>query len=48
MIGLLLYYSPWGINLAPVVLSLFALTLISATAAILRENRIKKKMQPPD
>ena len=48
MVGLLLYYTPWGIGLAPVVLSLFTLTLISATAAVIREARIKRKVQTSD
>jgi hypothetical protein len=42
MIGLLLYYTPWGINLALTVLSLAALTLVFATAAVLRENQQRK------
>jgi hypothetical protein len=41
MIGLLLYYTPWGIGLTPVVLSLLALSLIFATVAIIRENQAK-------
>lgn len=41
IIGLLLNYTPWGIRLTPIVLSLFALTLISATVAIAREHQTK-------
>jgi hypothetical protein len=41
--GLLLNYTPWGITLTPTVLSLAALTLASATAAVLRENEQRKK-----
>jgi hypothetical protein len=41
IIGLILYYTPWGINLTPIVLSLFALTLIFATVAIAREHQTK-------
>jgi uncharacterized membrane protein len=37
MIGLLLYYSSWGINLISIVLSLLVLTLFFATVAIIRE-----------
>ena len=37
IVGLLLNYTPWGIRLTPITLSLTALTLIFATAAILRE-----------
>jgi hypothetical protein len=43
IIGLLLNYTPWGIRLTPLVLSLFALTLVFATAAVIRENQIKKQ-----
>jgi hypothetical protein len=39
MVGLLLNYTPWGINLIPSTLSLAALTLAFATAAILREHQ---------
>jgi small-conductance mechanosensitive channel len=40
IVGLMLNYTPWGINLAPIVLSLAALTLIFATVAIIREHQI--------
>jgi hypothetical protein len=39
--GLLLNYTPWGIRLTPIVLSLLALTIIFATAAIIRQHNIK-------
>ena len=39
MVGLLLNYTPWGIRLTPIVLSLVALTTIFATAAIIREHQ---------
>ena len=45
IIGLLLYYTPWGISLTPIVLSLLALTLVFATAAITREHQTKTKTQ---
>jgi len=45
IIGLLLNYTPWGIRLTPIVLSLLALTLVFATAAIIREHQSKTKMQ---
>jgi uncharacterized membrane protein len=32
IIGLILNYTPWGIRLAPITLSLLALTLVFATA----------------
>jgi len=43
MVGLLLNYTPWGIRLTPIVLSLFALTTIFATVAVVREHRTKIK-----
>jgi len=42
IIGLLVYYSPWGLDLSPIVLSLFVLTSVLATAALFKEYRIKK------
>jgi len=41
--GLLLNYTPWGIRLTPVTLSLLALTTVFATAAIIREHQTKQK-----
>ena len=41
IVGLLLNYTPWGIRLTPIVLSLLSLTTIFATAAIIREHRNK-------
>lgn len=43
IVGLLLYYTPWGIQLTPVVLSLTALTATFATAAVLRGHQIEIK-----
>lgn len=40
--GLLLNYTPWGIRLTPVTLSLLALTTVFATAAIIREHQTKQ------
>jgi len=37
IIGLLLNYSPWGIRLTPIVLSLLFVTLVFATVALMRE-----------
>ena len=37
--GLILNYTPWGIRLTPITLSLLALTIIFATAATLREHQ---------
>ena len=41
--GLLLNYTPWGIRVTPVTLSLLALTIAFATAAIIREHQAKIK-----
>ena len=41
IVGLILNYTPWGIRLTPVILSLLALTVAFATAAILREYQAK-------
>ncbi|MEM2704032.1 MAG: DUF1616 domain-containing protein [Candidatus Bathyarchaeia archaeon] len=46
MIGLLLNYTPWGIRLTPIVLSLLTLTVAFATAALLREYYISKAFRP--
>jgi uncharacterized membrane protein len=47
IVGLILNYTPWGITLTPIVLSLFALTLVFATAAVIREHQTKKKHEKP-
>jgi hypothetical protein len=39
--GLLLNYTPWGIRLTPVTLSLLALTLTLATVALLRKRQVE-------
>jgi hypothetical protein len=44
ILGLLLYYSPWGLDLATVVLSLLAFTSVFATAAVIREYQAKKRL----
>ena len=43
IIGLLLNYTPWGIRLTPVVLSLLTLTAVFATAGIIRERQSSKR-----
>ena len=43
IVGLLLNYTPWGIRVTPIVLSLFALTAVFATAAVIREHQTKIK-----
>jgi uncharacterized membrane protein len=40
MVGLILNYTSWGIRLMPITLSLTGLTVVFATAAILREYHI--------
>jgi uncharacterized membrane protein len=44
IVGLLLNYTPWGIRLTPIMLSLLGLTTIFATVAIVREyqNQLKQ------
>jgi hypothetical protein len=43
IIGLLLNYTPWGIRLTPIVLSLLVLTTIFATVGIIREHKSQLK-----
>ena len=47
IVGLLLNYTPWGIRLTPITLSLTALTLIFATAAVVRENQSRPERSNP-
>jgi hypothetical protein len=42
IVGLLLNYTPWGIRLMPITLSLLALTITFATVALIREHQTKK------
>jgi len=44
-VGLLLNYTPWGIRLAPIALTLFAMTVSFATVALTREYQAKTKKQ---
>jgi len=41
MIGLLLNYTPWGIRLTPITISLLAFTAVAATAAVAREQQAR-------
>jgi hypothetical protein len=41
IVGLILYYTPPGLGLTPIILSLLALTLVLATVAVAREYRAK-------
>jgi len=47
IVGLLLNYTPFGIRLIPITLSLLALTLTFATAAIIREHNANLKQSIP-
>ncbi|MEM2111046.1 MAG: DUF1616 domain-containing protein, partial [Candidatus Bathyarchaeia archaeon] len=42
--GLILNYTPWGIRLTPILVSLLAFTIISSTIAVIREYQIKHKI----
>lgn len=42
LVGMLLNYTPWGIRLGPIGLSLFSMTVIFATAAAIREYQGSK------
>jgi hypothetical protein len=42
IIGLLLNYTPWGIRLTPIVLSLLALTIVFSTTAVIRDYKNQK------
>jgi hypothetical protein len=46
IIVLILNYTPWGIRIAPLTLSLLALTSIFATAAIMKEHQNKTSKTP--
>jgi hypothetical protein len=46
LVGLILNYTPLGINLAPITLSLLVLTAVFATAAVIREHQIRTNTQP--
>jgi hypothetical protein len=41
MVGLILYYTPIGISLAPITLSLLAVTVLFASVAFAQENQTK-------
>lgn len=47
LVGLMLNYTPFGIRLGPIVLSLTGLTLIFATGAAAREHAIIVRNRPP-
>jgi hypothetical protein len=41
IVGLFLYYSPWGLDLTAIVLSIFGLTVVFATVAVSRNSLVK-------
>jgi hypothetical protein len=43
LVGIVLYYSPLGLRLTPIMLGLLAFTIICATAALLREHQAFRK-----
>ena len=43
LVGLLLIYTPWGITLTPITLSLLALTIFLAITGLLREHYEKTR-----
>jgi hypothetical protein len=45
MVGLILYYTPLGIGLTPITISLQTITTVLATVAIAREYRAKSNIQ---
>jgi hypothetical protein len=45
--GLLLNYTPWGIRLTPITLSLLVLTMAFATTALIREYKIQTQKAEP-
>jgi len=47
IVGLLLNYTPWGIRLTPLTLSLLGLTITFALAAITREYQARVKTKTP-
>ena len=44
IVGLILNYSPWGIRLGPITLSLLVSTVVFATAGLIREYQAKATM----
>ncbi len=44
IVGLILNYTPFGIRLTPILLSLLALTTIFATVAVTREHQTKRQL----
>lgn len=47
LVGLILNYTPWGIRLTPITLSLLALSVIFGTAGMLREYQGRARIEAP-
>jgi len=45
LIGLVLNFTPWGINMITIILSLLAFSLVFSNVAVVREYRFTQKMQ---
>jgi Protein of unknown function (DUF1616) len=45
IVGLILNYTPWGIRLMPITLSLLALTMVFASTGLIREYQATGKLQ---
>lgn len=45
LVGLILNFTPWGIRLVSVTLSLWALTIVLATVAMVRANKHQSKSE---
>ena len=41
IVGLFLNYTPWGIDLVPMTVTLFAFSMVFATAGLIREQQAK-------
>lgn len=48
MVGLIMNFTPWGIRLAPITLSLLLLTVVSGSVGILREYHLKLNFPNPN
>jgi hypothetical protein len=46
LVGLLLNYTPWGIRLTPITISLLTLTIILSLTGLIREHQEKDREQP--
>ena len=44
VVGLILNYTPWGVRLVPLVISLFSIAMLLATVGVVREYRTLKRV----